>query len=366
MLFFTGPYNKSGTFITGGAAASTLSAKGTLRTGTVEFNNLSQGWHMIANPYSSPIKLKAGLNLRSNAYIWNIALAGVGGYTGVSLSSSTTIQSGQAFFIYSNGNGSYSFAEGDKANTTSSSAAFRTEELISDGDVKIELKKATGGVMETFDVATLNYKQRAEAGLPKLAQFYENMSIYENNVDYGMSTRVMKNGEDMIQLRMWQMKEATYQLNIDLRGMKLPAGSVAVLQDAFLNKETVLSVTEANKVDFSVDASAASSGQRFRIVLRRAEKLSVTSTEIPDFHIYPNPVQKGSSVQLEFRQQPAGKYEVTVYSITGVAVQRSVIRHDGGTIVQPFVLAQRLPAGSYLLELSGEKSEKKFLSLLIK
>jgi len=190
------------------------------------------------------------------------------------------------------------------------------------------------------------------------------MSIYQDNVDYGMTTRTLNNGEDQIQLRFWQMNKSNYQVKIDMSSMRLPVGSTAVLQDAFLNKETPLSITDVNKVDFSVDANAASSGQRFRIVLRR-NNAPVTSTETPRFHIYPNPVEKGSSMQLEFRNQDAGKYEVTVYSMTGVAVQKSVIRHNGGTFVQPILLDQRVSSGSYLVEIAGEKGTRKQVKLNI-
>ena len=169
---------------------------------------------------------------------------------------------------------------------------------------------------------------------------------------------------DLIQLRMWQMNEAAYQLNIDLSSLKLPAGSTAVLQDAFLNQETVLSVTEANKVDFSVDANAASSGQRFSIVLRRAN-VPVTSTETPRFQIYPNPVVKGTPIQLEFRNQEAGKYEVLVYSMTGVTVQKSVVRHNGGTAIQPVTLDQRLSSGNYLVEVISENGLRKQVKLTL-
>jgi hypothetical protein len=160
------------------------------------------------------------------------------------------------------------------------------------------------------------------------------------------------------------MKEASYPIKRDLSSMTLPAGSTAVLQDAFLNKETTLSTTEANKIDFNVTSTASSTGQRFRIVLRRAN-VPVTSTETPAYQIYPNPVQKGSNMQLEFRNQEAGKYEVTVFSMTGVAVQKSVIRHNGGTFVQPILLDQRVSSGNYLVEIAGEKGSRKQVKLNI-
>jgi hypothetical protein len=366
MLFYSGPYNQAGTYITSGTATSTLSATGTLRTGNVVLSSLGTGWHMIGNPYASSVNIgsvaKSGLN--AGGYTWNPGGAGTGVFTPITLSSGVTIQSGQAFFVYSTaGAGSLTFEEADKV-SSSSNSVFRTEEDVIEGDLKIELNKYVAGNTELNDVAIVNYKSRTEAGLPKLAQFYENMSIYQDHVDYGMTTRTLNNGEDNIQLRLWQMKESSYQIKIDLSSMKLPAGSTAVLQDAFLNKETTLSTTEANKIDFNVTSTASSTGQRFRIVLRRAN-VPVTSTEAPSYQIYPNPVQKGSSMQLEFRNQEAGKYEVVIYSMTGVRVQKAVVGHNGGTAIQQVTLDQRLSAGSYLVEVVGEDGMKKQLKLVL-
>jgi hypothetical protein len=269
----------------------------------------------------------------------------------ITLTAVNVIQSGQAFFVYSNGGGSLGFTESAKVSGGSNSY-FRTEENPIEGDLKIELNKYVVGNTELNDVAIVNYKSRTEAGLPKLAQFYENMSIYQDNVDYGMTTRTLNNGEDQIQLRLWQMNQANYQIKIDLSSMRLPAGSTAVLQDAFLNKETPLSITEANKVDFSVDANTMSSGQRFRIVLRR-NNAPVTSTETPRFQLYPNPVEKGHAIQISFRNQLAGKYTVTLFTIAGVRVQQEVIGHAGGTAVQSLKLSSRLASGTYIAEISG-------------
>jgi hypothetical protein len=163
------------------------------------------------------------------------------------------------------------------------------------------------------------------------------------------------------------MNEAAYQLKINLSSLKLPAGTTAVLVDAFLNKETSLSLDRDNLVDFNVTSNAATSGQRFRIVLRAGSTTPVTNVEGGEqrFSIYPNPVEKGTNMQLEFRNQEAGKYEVTVYSMTGVAVQKAVVRHGGGTFIQPIALDQRLSAGNYLVEVMSENGARKQIKLTV-
>jgi hypothetical protein len=321
---------------------------------------------MIGNPYASAIRTNAlsltGLN--AGGYLWNPGGSGTGVFVPITLTAVNVIQSGQAFFVYSNGGGSLGFTESAKVSGGSNSY-FRTEENPIEGDLKIELNKYVVGNTELNDVAIVNYKSRTEAGLPKLAQFYENMSIYQNNVDYGMTTRTLDNGQDNIQLRLWQMNKANYQIKIDLSSMRLPVGSSAVLYDAFLNKETSLSITEANKIDFDVTNDASSSGQRFRIVLRRASTPITNVEELRNIKVFPNPVLKGGSMQLEFSNQESGNYQITVYSITGAPVQKEVLRHKGGNVRHAIQLDQRLSSGNYWIEVSGDKGIQKQIKLTI-
>jgi len=370
MVFLTGPYNSAGTYVTSGSAATTLKATGTLRVGTVNYaSNVTSNFYMIGNPYASSINLKAisRTGYGNNAYIWNPGLASVGGWVTANMdgASDISVESGQAFFLYaSTGTNTLSIEESDKI-TGSSLTYFRTEDTKVDGEMNIELNKYVDGKAELYDMASINYKGGTDDRLPKLAQIYENLSVYQNGADFGVANRTLVDGEDNVQLRIWQMNEANYQLKINLSSMKLPAGITAVLVDAFLNKETSLSLDRDNLIDFNVTNNAATSGQRFRIVLRRSSDIPVTSSEAPRFHIYPNPVEKGSNMQLEFRNQEAGKYEVTVYSMTGVAVQKTVVRHNGGTFIQPIALDQRFSAGNYLVEVMSENGARKQIKLTV-
>jgi hypothetical protein len=70
-------------------------------------------------------------------------------------------------------------------------------------------------------------------------------------------------------------------------------------------------------------------------------------------------------MQLEFRNQPAGKYEVTIYTMTGMQVQKAVVRHNGGTFVQPITLDSRLTSGNYLVEVMGEKETRRQVKLTV-
>ncbi|MFN9115584.1 MAG: hypothetical protein ACK5XN_36480, partial [Bacteroidota bacterium] len=255
MVFVTGPYNTSGNYVTSGSAVTTLSATGTLRSGNIIYTDAvaQDKFYMFGNPYASAINLKTVTKsgFGSSAYLWNPSLGSVGGWNTISMGGTGTlpVQSGQAFFLYANSaSNTLTFKESDKL-TGSALSYFRNEQQVVDGEMNIELNKYVDGKAELYDMTTVTYKGGNADRLPKLAQIYENLSVYQNGADFGVANRTLVNGEDNVQLRIWQMNEANYQLKINLSSMKLPAGTTAVLVDAFLNKETSLSLDRDNLVD---------------------------------------------------------------------------------------------------------------------
>ncbi len=192
------------------------------------------------------------------------------------------------------------------------------------------------------------------------------MSIFRDGKDLSWETRPSISVNDELPLRMWAMKQSGYQLKISTTNFNLPAGSTALLIDKFLNRETPITLNGTALVDFNVTSEAASSGDRFKVVFRSSAVTPVTNLNgEKGFAIYPNPVVKGTDMQLEFRNKAAGKYTLTVYSITGVQVQQNVVRHNGGTAVQVVGLNQRLSAGNYLVEVMNEKGDREQVRLTI-
>ena len=140
----------------------------------------------------------------------------------------------------------------------------------------------------------------------------------------------------------------------------------AVLQDLYLNKETVLNIYGTQTYKFTVDDNATSSGERFRIVFRPSAVTPVTDlVSLKTIKLYPNPVSKGTEVQLQFRNSSAGKYEVTLYNLVGVQVMKQTISHGGGNGVQKLDLPQALAAGTYIAEITDAKGNKGKVKLVI-
>jgi hypothetical protein len=84
-----------------------------------------------------------------------------------------------------------------------------------------------------------------------------------------------------------------------------------------------------------------------------------------ELSIYPNPVQHGTSLQVDMKNRAAGKYTVTLYNISGLRMQQNILRHNGGNGVQPIVLDAYLKSGIYLLEVMNEKGEKEQTKLIV-
>lgn len=71
------------------------------------------------------------------------------------------------------------------------------------------------------------------------------------------------------------------------------------------------------------------------------------------FSVYPNPVAKGGTLQLAFRNRKAGQYTISLFDINGRRVQQSVVGHAGGNAVQRISVSSQLPSGTYFAEVMG-------------
>jgi hypothetical protein len=234
----------------------------------------------------------------------------------------------------------------------------------------IKLYKTVNNTLTLFDQAWVDYQPDANPDIdgndaPKPSNFTENLSIFRFGRDLMVERRPMFTQNDTLQLRLWRTQQTSYQMQLAMENFNLPAGSTAVLEDRYLNTSTPIVLSGLQTINFSVNADAASSGERFRIVFRPSVVTSVNNINSDKgFRVYPNPVVKGSHVQLEFRNKAAGKYTLTLYTIAGVQVQQTIITHIGGISAQPVKLLSHLAAGAYVAEIAGAKDTEKIMLTL--
>jgi autotransporter-associated beta strand protein len=385
MVFVTGPFSAGVPAITGAATATTLRPTGTLQTGQVDFTGLTTGqFHFIGNPYPSPVNLSLATVTGTNGtfYVWDANGGGLGVYrtwnggnwltppTGSSYGGAPIVQSGQAFFVNATSTASVTFNEDDKVSNSTNNAGLRPTN-DNDQRLRISLNRIVNNVPEERDAALVRYDQSYNPAVDnddivKFPNFSENLSFYRSQKDLVIERRSMLQPNDTLFLRLWNTSQASYQFVLEPTNLVLPSGTTAVLQDQFLNSETVLNPSGSNTFNFTVTSAAASSGQRFRIVFRPNVVTPVRDlNSLKGISVYPNPVVKGSDLQLQFRNTAAGRYELVMYSVTGVQVLQRTVVHAGGTAVQKVAVPQQLAAGTYVAELTSATGAKAKLKITI-
>ena len=314
-------------------------------------------------------------------YIWDARRNTLGGYrlwngsnwvggapSGSSYGSTPVIQSGQAIFVQtpSAGNGTLSFSESAKV-TTSSNAVFRTASNPEYASVILE--KEIAGQFEQLDAVQVDFaaggnNEFDNNDITKLPNFGENLAFIRNGKALINERRNMLIQNDTLHLRLWNASNTNYRLIVDRTTFPASANYSCVLQDLFAGTEKVLTMSDT--IQFALTAAPAGAGDRFRIVLRNNTVTPVTNINgEAGFAIYPNPVAKGGSLQLEFKNKAAGKYSVQIYNIAGVRVQENIVRHSGGTSVVSVNLKNQLSAGNYIVEMMNEKGEKEQLKIVV-
>lgn len=85
----------------------------------------------------------------------------------------------------------------------------------------------------------------------------------------------------------------------------------------------------------------------------------------PGYSIAPNPAD-GNKVNLQFKNQAAGNYQVSISTIIGQRLHSSVVAHAGGNSTQVLNIVDKLPAGTYQLEIIAPDKSRQTQSLVIK
>jgi hypothetical protein len=82
--------------------------------------------------------------------------------------------------------------------------------------------------------------------------------------------------------------------------------------------------------------------------------------------IYPNPVSENGAIQLLFKNQKAGKYELQFFAIDGTLVKKSMFIHAGGTSSRSINIKQNIGSGQYLVRIVNEMGEMETIKLMVK
>jgi hypothetical protein len=203
-------------------------------------------------------------------------------------------------------------------------------------------------------------------------QFEENLSISRRDnsgvIRYlSIESRPTVSVNDTIFMPFYQMSNRGYALKFSTENMAA-SGLRAFLQDAFTGSETEVPLNGSDIIyPFSVTSDANSKAlTRLRVVFRQSEVTNIIDWMADKgISIYPNPAVKGNDVQVQFRNSKAGKYEVTIYTLTGVRVLQTQVAHPGGTSVQKTMLPAKLASGTYIMELTSPDGDSGKMKLIV-
>jgi hypothetical protein len=364
-------------------AAITLSATGTLKTGTVTLNASSTpainntanittaGYSLVGNPYQSAVDWNAVTKSGIDATYWawdpnmgTTAQRGryvaFNGTTNDNVDSEVEqfIQPGQAFFVKNTTSGtagSLTFEEADKA--TTSANVFRTNnqtESTNFATLSTALydpnELAIGGYPIDATKAVFSSEYTNELGLgdaTKLEAAGENIAWFRNNTKLAIDAAApVTNSDELVMktLRLVANKNYTFKIQTT----NFDSALTPYLVDTFLNTQTEISTSQAYLATFATTSNLASySENRFKIVFQNA--VLSTDTFASQVGLYPNP-SKGNGFYLQLPS--SAQATVKLYNTIG---QEIAISHNEGH----YQANQSLAAGVYhIMVTQGEKTSK--------
>jgi hypothetical protein len=290
------------------------------------------------------------------------------------------INSGQAIMVERRGssNVNVTVKESHKVANAGSLLNLRTTNTPV-AKINVDMYRANGSTLEIpMDGVVARFADWYDAeptdiyDIYKNNQFEENLSLVRKdagNVNRYLSieSRPAATVNDTIFMPFYQMSNRGYALKFNAENMAT-SNLRAFLQDQFTGTETEVPLNGSDIIyPFSVTADANSKAlSRLRVVFRPSVITNVVDwMSDKGISIYPNPVEKGTDVQVQFRNSKSGKYDVTIYSLTGVRVMQTQVVHPGGSSVQKTTMPAELASGTYIMEFTSPNGESGKTKLIV-
>ena len=374
MLFVRGDRSTDITQLTSAPTSNTvLRENGTLKIGDQNVALASNVYTVVGNPYAAPVdlnnlaKTNGSTNLADNYYIWDPKMTGtygVGAYVNISWNGSSydftpvptspvsrVIQSGEAFFATTAaaGAGNVVIKESDKI-VSGSDDVFRVMGT-SNQNIRTNLYSVnSNGSTDLLDGTLNSYNSSFSDAIDqydskKLTNFGENIGIVRDGQTFIVERR--QSIGDPINLKIWQMQQHSYQLQVVAENIDQSNGLTAFLNDTYLKTNTPLNLSGTTAYNFSITVDAASSAAS-RFVISFA-KPTAAAPGNPSIGVYPNPVTNGV-INLQMNNMPAGMYNVRVFNSMGQTVMIKLINHVAGNSTETIQVGRTLTKGVYQLD----------------
>ena len=380
--------------------ATTLSTTGSIYQGTVSTdisanNGAATTYHLIGNPYVSPININSFLTNANNAnnienyiYVWDPKMTntanGVGGIltltyngtgydptvTGLSYSNGTTeLPSGMAFFVQKKSsnctNCTVNFTESMKSTGAISSNGFKTASQL-DGKMQINLgvkindstEGVADGLLAIYDAAA-DAQVVASEDAAKMNNFGESMSIKNGTALLAVEKRPLNN-IDTLFINTEGLTNRNYRLVFN--PSQFDPAVKAQLIDHYQNLTYPVAIQQKTVYDFTIDANAASKAKdRFELRYSNSSLGIGNTSNIETVSVYPNPT-RDAQVFIAMHNQAAGIYQVQIVNAMGITVQQYDMNYEKG--MRPIVDLSNAAKGVYYLKLSNAQKEQVVVKII--
>jgi len=381
-------------------SATTLSTTGSVYQGQVSIdisanNGSATTYHLIGNPYVSPININSFLinannanNIENYIYVWDPKMTntanGVGGIltltsngsgydpttTGLSYSNGTTeLPSGMAFFVQKKSSNcttcSLVFTESMKSSGATTPNGFKTTSGL-DGRMQINLEVKINdstqgiadGLLALYDAQADMQVSTSEDAL-KMSNFGENMSIRNGTNLLAIEKRPLRT-IDTLAIQTDGLLNRAYTLVFN--PSQFDAGVKAQLIDHYLNLTYPIATLNKTTYAFSVDANAASkASNRFELLYNNQNALIISNTlQAANIQVYPNPTD--GKVNIDMHSASTGNYHAQVFNTFGASVVEQDFVNEMGNSISIDLSAQA--KGVYYLKISNTQHEQVVVKII--
>jgi autotransporter-associated beta strand protein len=382
LVFATGPSNS--TNIVSGATETTLRPEGQLITGDVSHSLTTDKYHLIGNPYASPLHTEAMVQANANTKVFMVdpTIGTVGGYVTYDGSNWTPtppsgsekhIQSGQGFFVRSASNTTFTISESHKvignSNTwferlgasASSSSNSSTSSSVMEDKLRVLLYKQVDsqwqladGILTVNSATGNNDVDATDTG--KMTNFNENIAFRNGTSNLSIEYRGLPTIGTIQPMRLTGTTVQPYQMRVRTENYS-HSDLQPYLEDTQTGVLTLIPIDGSEVVvNFTgIAATTTAPDSRFRIVYP-VTLSSDDPTASLSVGIYPNPVEdKIFTIVL------ANQDETTQYTLTNLLGQQ--VQQGKLDTLQNTVSVASLQGGVYVLQVV--QSGKTFTTKLI-
>ena len=378
------------------SSATTLIAKGSLIFGEQTYDVTGTTYHLIGNPYASPIDFfdiidENGINANAiDPKIWILdpRIGSFGNYitwdqqAGFSDTKATNyinennlIQSGQGFFVkrkLGNTTNSLIINENNKsAGTYNNSFGRKARTSINNTQrLRISISKLEENVDVHKDACVAAFYEGASNGITgkdvqKFTNATETLAFLNGNTSLSSEHRLPAANGDELFVKLTNATTGNYKLKINTENFAF--SGEAMFHDLKLGTTRAMQLDGSIfEYPFDVNTSDASTqGTRFKIVFNTTLSID-DNDQFVGIKVYPNPSTNSIGVTLNTGNLALGNYDYKILNVLGQVVQKGEINNQQTNQEIKINFNNSITSGWYTIQISDNNKIVNSLPIIIK